>query len=282
MKKFMAVLVLSVSTAALWAAYPGAQSVIAHMRESFGYPPEVKISMDTPRPSQLPGFQEATLTFQFQNQTQQQNVYLSEDGKHYFIGVIKDLNTNPDKERWSKIRLDNAAAKGNGKAKITVVEFSDFQCPACYNAYKTTTETQLMKDYGDRIRFVFKNFPLHMHPWAEPASVAAECVRAQKPEKFWSMHNAYFDNQKTITPENVKSESIKYAQKTGVDMKRFESCYDKKETLPLVRAHMAEGDAAGINSTPTFVIEGHTFAGANYANLKTIIDEFLNGTHPGQ
>jgi protein-disulfide isomerase len=174
-----------------------------------------------------------------------------------------------------KISLKNVPSRGPANAKVTIVEYSDFQCPFCSRGYQTL-ENQVLKDYGDKVRFVYKNFPLPMHPWAEPAAVATECAREQKPEAFWKLYKFYFENQRDITPQNLKDKSLEVLKDDGVDPAKFSDCFDNKKTLDLVKAEQAEGGSVGVSGTPAFIINGRLISGAQpYENFKAVIDDEL-------
>src|SRR6185503_4140123 len=129
--------------------------------------------------SEVPGWRKGNLEVSLGQQTQNIAFYVSRDGKYLFRGDAVDLSVDPLKQVMSKIKLDDQPERGPKDAKVTIVEYSDFQCPFCARAY-TTFEQEVMKDYGDKVRFVFKNFPLtSIHPWAEDAALASECAFQQ-------------------------------------------------------------------------------------------------------
>src|SRR5262245_33700568 len=114
--------------------------------------------------AEVPGWRKGNLEVSLGQQTQSLAFYVTRDGKYLFRGDAVDLTVDPLKQVMSKIALDGQPSRGPADAKVTIVEYSDFQCPFCSRVYNTV-ETQLMKEYGDRVRFVFKNFPLtSIHP----------------------------------------------------------------------------------------------------------------------
>jgi protein-disulfide isomerase len=146
---------------------------------------------------------------------------------------------------------------GPADAKVVVAEFSDFQCPAC--RYAEPTVRQMRQLYRGRIRFVFKHFPLHMHEWAMPAAVAAECAGRQ--DKFWPYHDLLYDRQDEWTNAKYEGFLTGYARKAGLDLKAWEACRAGTSAAAAVRADEAEGTQAWVNSTPTFFIDGVRFIG---------------------
>lgn len=156
--------------------------------------------------------------------------------------------------------------RGNAKAPITIVEFSDFQCPYCSRG--ATTMEQVVAKYPNDVKFVFKHFPLNFHPWALPAAVAAECAANQKPEAFWTLHDAYFKNQKELTPANLADKSREYLASSGIDMAKFVACSEDKDSeeykkaSQAVNADMSLGGRLGVTGTPGFFVNGQFLNGA--------------------
>jgi protein-disulfide isomerase len=127
------------------------------------------------------------------------------------------------------------------------------------------------------VHFIFKNFPLSsIHPWAEDGAVASECAFQQGNDKFWAMYNALFSKQSEITKENLKEKSSEVAKDSGMDVPKFEECLDSKKTLDAVKADSSEATALGVNSTPTFFINGRRLSGAQTPEqFKQMIDQEL-------
>jgi protein-disulfide isomerase len=200
---------------------------------------------------------------------------VSEDGHYAIFGEMEDLSTDPFAGVMKKISLKGVLYKGPDNAKVTIVEYSDFQCPFCSRGYQTM-ETQVLKEYGDKVKFVYKNFPLPMHPWAEAAAVGVECAGQQKPAGYWALYNYYFTNQRDVTPQNIKDKSIEALKDSGVDTAKFSDCLDNKKTLDQVKAQQAEGGTVGVNGTPAFIINGRLLSGAQpFEAFKAVIDDVL-------
>lgn len=264
-------------------AAPGARAaddaaIIEHLRESYNFPAEVKLELSAPRKSAVPGFDERTLTLSMGEQSQNEALFISKDGRHYLLGGFKDLSVHPDLERLRKIDLKDSAARGDAKAPVTVVEYTDFQCPYCQRGYQIMAD-RIMKDYDGKVRWVYKSLPLAMHPWAKPAAIAAECAGRQSPEKLWRMHDDFFIRQDEINNGNYEKKIQELAKAAKVDMKRFNACYDKSETLKAVERDMEEARSMGISGTPAFVVNGHLVSGADYQTLRRVVDESLQGKH---
>ena len=130
----------------------------------------------------------------------------------------------------------------------------------------------ILKEYDGKVSISFKQYPLPNHNWAMKASIASLCVYEQGNDMFWTFHDEIFDNQKKITVENADETFEAYAKKLGVDTKTYDACIASDETVAKVKADMAEAQAIGVNSTPTFVINGMIVPGANPDGVKAAID----------
>jgi protein-disulfide isomerase len=171
-----------------------------------------------------------------------------------------------------QVNVDPGDAPSFGKdgAAVTVVEFSDFQCPFCSRGAETVSE--IKKKYGNKVKVAFKQFPLPMHKDAKPASEASLCVNEQSTDKFWKYHDLLFKNQQELTPANFE----KWAKQVGADEKKFKECYESKKYAAKVQAEMDYGEKIGVKSTPTFFVNGQLISGAlPIDDFSVIIDEEL-------
>jgi protein-disulfide isomerase len=120
----------------------------------------------------------------------------------------------------------------------------------------------LLLKYAGKIKLVYKSFPLPMHPWAMKAAIGADCAYEQNHTAFWYFYDHLFQEQGSITPENVGDKLKGYAKDTKLNMARFDTCLDKEQTKPMVERDIKEGNNVGVNATPTFVINGRILQGA--------------------
>jgi protein-disulfide isomerase len=170
------------------------------------------------------------------------------------------------------VSLDDDPSKGPAKAPITIVEFSDYQCPYCSRAEATVDE--VMKKYGDKVRLVYRDYPLAFHQNAETASQAAECAEEQG--KFWEMHKAMFANQAKLTAPDL----AETAAGIGVDKEKFKTCLDSGKYKTEVQKDFADGQKYGVTGTPTFFINGIPMVGAKgLDSFVEIIDAELERTN---
>lgn len=143
--------------------------------------------------------------------------------------------------------------KGNKDAKVILVEYSDFQCPACASFYPIVKK--MSQEFSEKIAFVYRHFPLTQHKNAKPAAYAAEA--AGKQGKFWEMHDIIFENQNNWSQEkNAKDLFIKYAQDLGLDIEKFKSDFDSKEISDKIENDYKGGLALKVNGTPSFFLNG--------------------------
>ena len=166
--------------------------------------------------------------------------------------------------------LSNAKApsKGVANAPIELVEFSDFQCPFCLRAQPTVE--QVLNTYGDRVRFVYRHYPLPNHPNARPAAEASACAGEQG--KFWPYHDKLFANPSKLADADLK----RGAAELGLDAAKFNACVDSHKYKGDVDADVKAGEDAGVNGTPAFFVNGRMLSGAQpFDAFKRIIDEEL-------
>ncbi|MEM4246852.1 MAG: DsbA family protein [Candidatus Woesearchaeota archaeon] len=157
---------------------------------------------------------------------------------------------------------------GPKDAKVEMIIYSDFQCPFCSRVVPTIKKIE--EEYGDKIRIVFRNFPLSFHANAQKAAEAGECANAQG--NFWEMHDMMFAHQNALRIEDLKS----YAGQLGLDQKKFDACLDNGEMKAEVERDFQDGTNSGIQGTPGFIINGERVAGAlPFENFKEIIDKKL-------
>jgi protein-disulfide isomerase len=158
---------------------------------------------------------------------------------------------------------------GPDDAPVTIVEFSDYQCPFCQSWYQETFG-QLMANYPGQIRFVYRDLPLPGHPESLPAAEAANCAGEQN--AYWKFHDALFSGQFNLGRDAYEQ----YATDLGLDLAIFTACLDDHRTQAEVKADAADATRLGLSGTPSFVINGRILIGAvPYEDFKTIIDEEL-------
>lgn len=159
------------------------------------------------------------------------------------------------------------------KAKVVLVEYSDFQCPYCSKHHPTME--QVMEEYGDDVAWVYRHFPLSFHANAEPAAIASECAAAQG--KFWEFADAMFEDISKLSGglENAETFMSATAKAIGLNVAEYEACYSAGDTTA-VDADMASGKTAGVSGTPATFINGSLVSGAvPFSSMKKIIDDAI-------
>ena len=168
------------------------------------------------------------------------------------------------------VATEGAPVRGSATAPVTIVEFSDFQCPYCARVQPTLA--QIRDTYKDKVKIVYKDFPLRMHTNAPKAAEAARCVFEQDQEKYWAYHDKLFDNAQALAVEHLKQ----YAVDLQFDGAHFTTCLDSGKYAAAVRQDMAEGMKVGVSGTPAFVINGRFLAGAQpFSAFQEAIEDAL-------
>ena len=237
------------------------------------WPKDLEVKVGDPKASAyLPGFQEFTVGAIYQgNEVLQRQYYMSADGKRFIQGNVFMLAKHPFQRNIDKLKTDLMPSFGTPGAPVTLVVFSDFQCPYCREEAKAIRE-QLPKEFPSDVRVYYKEFPLtSIHPWAMKSAVAGRCVFRANPEAFWDYHDWIFDKQAEITPENATSKILEWAGTKGIDTLALTRCMETNATEPEVRKNMAEGMSLGVDRTPTMFLNGRPLEGMQWEQLKARI-----------
>ena len=166
-----------------------------------------------------------------------------------------------------QISTDDQPVKGNPAAPVTIVEFTDFQCPSCAAAQPVLEK--VVAEYGDRVRLVVRDFPLEQHEFAAKAAEAAEAARAQG--KYWEYATLLFTNQKALGVDKLKE----YATQVGLDRQKFDAALDSGQMAEKVQRDLMDGIRLGVNSTPSLFVNGRITNERSYEGLKAAIDKAL-------
>jgi protein-disulfide isomerase len=199
--------------------------------------------------------------------------FLQKDkGREIAMGIFEDLKKKGNYQVLIEEPRVQVEAKGPGRgpvdAPITIVEFSDFECPFCSRAEEAVT--QVMEKYPGKVRLVFRHFPLSFHANAPKAAEASACADEQG--KFWEMHKQLFANQKAITVPELKQ----HAGAIGLDQAKFDACLDGGSKKAIVDADTKAGSEAGVSGTPAFFINGKLLSGAQpFSEFEKVIEAEL-------
>ncbi len=192
------------------------------------------------------------------------------EAREAFLGSLKQKHKvkvllEPPRE---KVEIAGAPTKGPANAPVTIIEFSDFQCPYCSRVAPTLHE--VVAKYGDKVRFAFRQFPLSFHPFAQKAAEASLCANEQG--KFWEMHDAMFGNQQELGVDQLKAR----AAGMGLNADQFNQCLDSSKYAQKVAEDIADGQKVGVSGTPATFINGRMVSGAaGLQDFTNIIDDEL-------
>lgn len=189
------------------------------------------------------------------------SVLITDSPGKAILGTQMDLTKDP----WGRISLDklhlgDRATLGPDDAPVTIIEFGDLECPFCARAF-SEIETMVNTTQKGKVRLIFKHFPLSIHPWAMQAAIAAECVRRQNPKAFWSFVSDIYRDQGAINPQNLRQHVSTYVGQLGLDQQVLNACIMAPAAEAQVTQDRDDGNATGINSTPTFLVNGIELVG---------------------
>lgn len=233
------------------------------------------LELDSLSSSTVEGFQRGTLTI---NGRQQAPILVRDDGRQVLLLAVDPVDTGRTMEEIQAARDEESTARrealaeategmparGPADAPVTVVEFSDFQCPYCAQA---TSLLDAVMERHDDVRFVFLHYPLPMHEWARPAAIAAQCAAQQSDDAFWTLHDAYFNNQQSLSLDNVVERSETYLADADIDLDTWRTCATDdasdahQQAAAAVQASMEAGQAVGVSGTPAFYVNGDAMDG---------------------
>ena len=249
--------------------------ILRYLHERFPLSPTAKMTVGPLRPSAFPGFYQTTVTVDDGKQTGTQDFYVSKDGHYLIQGNVYTLGADPRREAERQISTQGKPSAGPASAPVTIVEFADLQCPTCAKMHQFL-ESQLLPKYGEKVRVVFKEYPLvQIHDWALTAALANECVYVLKPEAFVPYRTKVFENQTNITATSAQAQLERYAEQAGVDPAKLRACIESKQTMGEIESDFKEAQAVGVTSTPTFFINGKMLVGGTPEEFYKVIDETL-------
>ena len=250
--------------------------VESYLRELFGWGPQYKINLGPVTPAEIPGLLKIPVSVDHAGQNEKGTVYVTKDARFMIRGEIRDMSKNPFADNLAKITTAGSPSTGPAGAKLTVVEFSDFECPHCQEAFNILKQ---IEPEFPQVRWVFKNFPLEqIHPWAMSAALAGRCVYKSSNATFLKFQDSVFTNQSAITPDNAWDMLTQYAVAAGASADALHSCMTDAATKSAVEADIAEGKSLQVESTPTFFINGRPFQPSDKASFEQILRFALS--HP--
>ena len=245
------------------------QKIERQVRATYSIPATVRITIGTLRPSDFTGYDALTITMEGGEKKQTYDFLLSKDGKTLARMTKLDLTKDPYVEAMKKIDLNGRPTRGSKDAKVVVVNFDDFECPFCSRMHQTLFP-ELLKEYGDRVEFVYKDYPLtEIHPWATHAAVDANCLAAQNNDAYWDFADHIHANQREVSSEKgldaqfaaLDRLTVEQGQKHNLDQSKLQACV-KAQNEDAVKASMHEAEGVGVTATPTLFVNGQEMDGA--------------------
>jgi protein-disulfide isomerase len=234
--------------------------IAQHVREQFKVPEATTLTVGPFHNSGFPGFLATTVAAENGKQKQTQDFYITGDNRVLVLGRIFDFGVDLRRKALRTMVTANQPTLGPAHAPVTIVEYADLECPMCAKLHEFL-EKDLLPKYGDKVRIIFKEFPLPMHDWSRPAAIANECVYKIKPEAFAAYRSLVFQNQFTTNVANVRDNLLNYADQVGVDRVQLAGCLDSKASLPRVEEGAHEAKELDLQSTPTSFINGRMLVG---------------------
>jgi len=246
------------------------KKVEAFLRYYFALGPDIQINVGTPKELGTSGISEVPIEVKSPDGSDKIKMYLTKDGRYLLRGEISDLTADPLAENITKMRLDGAPVLGDPKAPITIVEFSDFECPVCRGLHDALHG--MLPNYP-QVKVIFKDFPIdQLHPWARTAALAGRCAYQQDPKSFWKLYDLIYDNQDVISAGNAYDKMFDYAGRAGLNMDAFKSCVTGSKAAAEVDDSLANGQLLDVRSTPTIFVNGRRLVGADPHTLQQYID----------
>jgi len=263
------------------ATSPTQKNIEAYLRNLYAFGPDVLLVVGPAKESPVAGLLETNIDLTIADNKEAVKFYVSKDGKFLFRGELSDMTKDPLAENRAQIQMNDAPSMGDGNAAVTLVEYSDFECPVCRSLHDALRG--MLPNYAGKVRLVFKDFPIEqLHPWARTAAIAGRCAYQQDPKAFWKMYDFIYDNQDIISAANAWTKMMDYAGQSGLDADVLKSCMAGPEAGAAVNASRANGQQLEVNSTPTIFVNGRRIVGADPHLLEQYINYELGQQKPGK
>jgi protein-disulfide isomerase len=260
-----------------------ARRVENQVRYTYKIPAEVKISLSPLKASEFPNYDTITITMDGGDRKQTYDFLLSKDGQSLVRMTKLDLSKDPYAELMKKIDTNGRPVRGKKDAKVVAVNYDDFQCPFCSRMHQTLFP-EILKEYGDRVAFIYKDFPLaEIHPWATRAAVNANCLAAQNPDAYWEFADYLHSHVDEMKAEKGRDAQFAALDKQtlvagaahNADASKLQACI-KAQNEDAIKASVKEGKTLGVDATPTMFVNGEQVDGAlPLPELRAVLDRAL-------
>ena len=269
-RSFILLLVVCLGCVAQSASPDLTRKIERQVRSYYNMPPDVNVTIGAPSPApDFPNFESVTVTVDSGGKKQDLAFLVSKDRSSLIRMTKFDLTKDPLAEKMSKINVSGRPTRGAKASKVVLVNFDDLECPFCSRMHQTLFP-ELLKEYGDRVTFIYKDYPLtEIHPWATHAAVDANCLAAQNGDAYWDLADHIHANQHEVNSEKTPGARLEaldkltmlQGQKHGLDVVKLQSCI-KAQDESAVKASMKEAEGIGVEATPTLLISGEKIDGA--------------------
>jgi protein-disulfide isomerase len=251
------------------ARLPIQKAVEAYLRNLYAFGADTGVKVAAPKDIGVEGLQEVDIAVKVGENEQTGKVYVTKDGKYMFRGELSDLAKDPLAENRAQLQTKDSPAMGPANAPVTLVEFSDFECPVCRSLHDALRG--LLPNYP-QVRVVFKDYPLEqIHPWARTAALAGRCAYQQDPAAFWKMYDLIYDSQDVISAETAWGKMLDFASQSGLNADALKACMASPEAGAAVNASRENGIQLEVGSTPTIFVNGRRMVGADPRLLEQYI-----------
>lgn len=242
------------------------------IRVHFNVPAQVKITVSAPKPSEVPGYDTVVVAMSDGEKSKSYEFLLAKDGNTLARMTKFDISKDPYQETMAKIDIAGRPVRGNKDAKVTIVNFDDFECPFCAKMH--TVVLDALHKYGDQIKVVYKDFPLEeIHPWADRAAVDSNCLAAQNGDAYWDFADYVHANQASITGKEehrtetgmtdaVDKVTLDIGRKHNLNVGQLQACIKDQTEKGTLKKSVEEASGLDISATPTMFVNGERLEGA--------------------
>lgn len=284
-RSFLLSLVVCLGCVAQSASPELTRKIERQVRSYYKLPPDVPVLVGAPSPSsEFPNYDSLIVTIGSEARKQDLTFLVAKDRSSMIRMTKLDLSKDPFAETMKKIDLSGRPTRGVKASKVIVVNFDDFECPFCSRMHQTLFP-EILKEYGDRITFIYKDYPLvEIHPWAMHAAVDANCLAAQSGDAYWDFADYIHANQHEVSNEKTPAARLEaldrltmlQGQKHTLDVVKLQSCI-KAQDESAVKASMKQAEAIGIEATPSLFINGEEIPGGavSPSELRAALDRAL-------
>jgi protein-disulfide isomerase len=248
--------------------------IVRRLRDAAKVPPAAEVTVGSFKETPFLEFLKATLTVKAGSKAQTGELFVTRDRRTAVLGLVLPFRRD-FVERL--INTQDQPGVGPARARVTIVEYADLECPSCAYFHKFL-EGEFLPKYGSKVRIIFKEFPLPSHHWSAAAAVANECAYLINPSKFLQYRTLIFGNQGTINAADVRERLLSLGDQAGLERAGLTTCLDSQATQGRIEACRREAENLGVNKTPTFCVNGRIVVGIpSTAGFCKIVDEALAG-----